>query len=167
MHRTWASVPVGISKGPFVSSRFEKTPARAHLMPKYLGTVVRRIRGDNFGYANHSVLPSFEIQTRKRGTGVGYKIPSTEVLSRIDPCRLHPRLQPQRRLRSDSYESRAPSPTSTVRKTLPGLLRESGSVTDFNRKKDSARTPTGAGLRHQLQPRVSSVRTPTGAGLRT
>ena len=34
-------------------------------------------------------------------------------------------------------------------------------------KKDSARTPTGAGLRRQLQLPVSSVRTPTGAGLRT
>ena len=50
-------------------------------------------------------------------------------------------------LRPDSYGSRAPSTTSTARKTLPGLLREPGSIHDFYCKEDSARTPTGAGLR--------------------
>ena len=70
--------------------------------------------------------------------GVGYKIPTAEVLSRIN-------------------SERTPS----------GLLREPGSAHNFNRKEDFARTPMGAGLCRQLQLPVSSVRTPTGAGLHT
>ena len=94
---------------------------------------------------------------------------------------LRHRLQPQEGLRPDSYGSRAPSPTSTATRTPAGLLREPGSVTDFDRKEDSARTPSGVGLHHQLQlpgllresnsvtdsdRKKDSARTPTGAGLR-
>ena len=84
--------------------------------------------------------------TFSRLTGVGYKIPSAEVPNGINP--------------------RESPPTSTARKTPPVLLREPGSATNFNRKEDSARTPTGAELRPQLQLLVSSVRTPTGDRLR-
>ena len=53
---------------------------------------------------------------------VGYKIPTAEVLSRIDPGRTPPRLL------------REPSPVANIdyRTTPPGLLREPGSVVSFN-----------------------------------
>ena len=53
-------------------------------------------------------------------------------------------------LRPDSYGSRAPSASSTARKTSPGLLRELGSVRNFGSKEDFARTPIGAGLRPRV-----------------
>ena len=58
-----------------------------------------------------------------------------------------PRFLQQGRPHPDSYGSRAPSTTSTARKTPSGLLQEPGFAHDFNRKEDSARTPTGARLR--------------------
>ena len=147
-HRTWASVPVRISKGPFVLPRFEKTPARAHSMPKYLGAVMCRIRGGNFGYANHSVLPSFEISNSKVGglvLGIKYLQPkfsagltlagsihNSEGDSTRTPTVAGLRPQLRGGLRPDSYGSRASSTTSTSRRTPPGLLQESGYVTNFN-----------------------------------
>ena len=71
-----------------------------------------------------------KFKLESRGTGVGYKIPTAEVLSGIDPYGLHPQLRGG--LRPDSYGSRAPPTTSTARRTPPGLLREPGSVVNFN-----------------------------------
>ena len=64
---------------------------------------------------------------------------------------LCPQLQPLGGLRPDSYGSRASPPTSTAKRTPPGLLREPDSAADFNCKADSAQTPTRAGLHHRLQ----------------
>ena len=69
-------------------------------------------------------------------------------------------------LRPDSYGSRAPSASSTARKTSPGHLREPGFVHNFCSKEDFAQTPTGAGLRPDFGSEEDFARTPTGAGLR-
>ena len=88
-----------------------------------------------------------------------HKIPSAEVLSGIDPCRSPLTFDywwtPPGFLR----EPGSILDSSSCRQTSPGLLRESGSVHNSNRKEDSARTPTGAGLR---PPTSTARKTPPG-----
>ena len=64
---------------------------------------------------------------------VGYKIPTAEVLNRINDSARDADLKG--RLRPDSYGSRASSSTPTAtRQTASGFLREPDSADDFNSK---------------------------------
>ena len=73
--------------------------------------VVRRIRGDNFGHANLSVLHS-KFKLESGGTGLGIKYPQPKFSAGLTLADF--------------------APDSNYRKTLPGLLREPGSITGFN-----------------------------------
>ena len=68
-----------------------------------------------------------KFKLESRGTGVGYKIPTVEVLNRINDSAHDADLKG--RLRPDSYGSRASSSTPTAaRQTSSGLLREPDSI---------------------------------------
>ena len=125
-----------------------RTPTRAGHRPQLLQQ--GRLCPDSY----RSRAPSTTSTARKtpsgllREPGFVYDFYSKEDSARTPTgVVLRSQLLQQGRLRPDCYGSRAPSTTSTARKTPPGLLREPGSVHDFYSKEDSARTPTEAGLR--------------------